>query len=43
MIELRLGDETATLPPGIDGVVLSPGVPATLAAAREARARAACR
>ena len=29
MIELRLGDEATPLPAGLDGMVLSPGVPAS--------------
>jgi UDP-N-acetylmuramoylalanine--D-glutamate ligase len=38
-IELRLGVEDAPLPSGIDGVVLSPGVPASSPLVREAEAR----
>ena len=37
-IELRLGDERS-LPPNVDGVVLSPGVPPTTPLVREATAR----
>ena len=36
MIELRLGAEAIPLPPGIDGMVLSPGVPASSPLVREA-------
>jgi UDP-N-acetylmuramoylalanine--D-glutamate ligase len=39
MIELRLGDETAPLPAGLDGLVLSPGVPAASPLVREALQR----
>ena len=38
-IELRLGDESAALPPGVDGVVLSPGVPRTTPLVRAAESR----
>jgi UDP-N-acetylmuramoylalanine--D-glutamate ligase len=38
-IELRLGDEGAPLPRGVDGVVLSPGVPASSPLVREAQER----
>ena len=39
MIELRLGDENASLPANVDGMVLSPGVPATSPLVREAERR----
>ncbi|HEX2464358.1 MAG TPA: UDP-N-acetylmuramoyl-L-alanine--D-glutamate ligase [Thermoanaerobaculia bacterium] len=39
MIELRLGAETIPLPPGIDGMVLSPGVPVSSPLVREAERR----
>jgi UDP-N-acetylmuramoylalanine--D-glutamate ligase len=39
MIELRLGDESSPLPPGVDGLVLSPGVPASSPLVREAEQR----
>jgi UDP-N-acetylmuramoylalanine--D-glutamate ligase len=39
MIELRLGDEATPLPAGLDGMVLSPGVPASSPLVRDARRR----
>jgi len=38
-IELRLGEASPALPPHVDGVVLSPGVPASAPLVREAEAR----
>ena len=43
MIELRLGAEAIPLPPGIDGMVLSPGVPASSPLVREAERRSRAR
>jgi UDP-N-acetylmuramoylalanine--D-glutamate ligase len=39
MIELRLGDESSSLPAALDGMVLSPGVPASSPLVREAQRR----